>query len=114
MSVNLSFNVVECCTLNGRYVRYESSDLFSICCPEILLSCEEVVSPHYFSSRLQCDLYCYICGAFGSLKPISEEQKRSFQTVHPICTDCSDNGKKERTKGPRFSGKKPTASQADI
>ncbi len=56
----------------------ENSDLFSICCPEILQSCEEVVSPHYYSSRLQCDMCCHVCGAFGDLRPISEELQRSF------------------------------------
>ena len=27
---------------------------------------------------------CYNCGVFGDLKPISDEMKRSFQSVHPI------------------------------
>ena len=53
---------------------------------------------------------CYNCGVFGDLKPISDEMKRSFQSVHPICTNCSTQGKKERTRGPKFAGTKRTAS----
>ena len=52
---------------------------------------------------------CYNCGVFGDLKPISDEMKRSFQSIHPICTDCSTQGKKERTRGPKFAGTKRTA-----
>ena len=50
------------------------------------------------------------CGVFGDLKPISDEMKRSFQSVHPICTNCSTQGNKERTRGPKFAGTKRTAS----
>ena len=53
---------------------------------------------------------CYNCGVFGDLKPISDEMKRSFQSVHPICTNCSTRGKKERTRGPKFAGTKRTAT----
>ena len=83
-------------------------------CPEQNQSCEEIVSTHYYSSRLQREMCCYNCGIFGDLKPISDEMKRSFQSVHPICTDCSTQGKKERTRGPKFAGTKRTATQANL
>ena len=98
----------------GGTIFPENHNLFSLCCPEQNQSCEETVSTHYYSSRLQREMCCYNCGVFGDLKPISDEMKRSFQSVHPICTDCSTQGKKERTRGPKFAGTKRTATQANL
>ena len=98
----------------GGTIFPDSHDLFSVCCPELLESCEELVSPHYYSCRLKCELCCYNCGVFGDLRPISDELKRSFQSVHPVCTECFSHGKKERTRGPKFARKKRTATEASI
>ena len=35
--------------------------------------------------------------------------KRSYQSVHPVCNERSAAGKKERTRGPRFTGRKRKA-----
>ena len=83
----------------GGTIFPESHSLFSECSPEFLHSCEELVSPHYYSSRLQCALCCYCCGAYGDLIPISDEMKRSYQSVHPVCTMCSAEGKKYALEG---------------
>ena len=87
----------------GGTIVPENHNLFSVCCPEQNQSCEEIVSTHYYSSRLQCEMCCYNCGVFGDLKPISDEAFRA------ICTDCSTQGKKEHTRGPKFAGTKRTA-----
>lgn len=96
----------------GGTIFPETSELAPLCCPELVQGCEECICPHYYSSRLQCTPCCYSCGAFGELRPISSEMKRNFQTVHPVCTDCSACGKSERTRGPRIAGKKRTASES--
>lgn len=75
--------------------------------PRAVAELWECSKPALLSSRLQSvKSCCHICGALGDIKPISDELKRSFQTVHPICTNCSAHGKKESTRGPRFTGKK--------
>ena len=98
----------------GGTVIPESHNLFSLCSPEIIQDCEETVSPHYYSCHLQCVLCCYNCGAFGDLIPIPDDVKRNFQSVHPICTECKAQGKKERTRGPKYAGRKRTASEANV
>ena len=59
----------------GGTIIPESHALFALCCPEIIQSCEELVSPHYYSCRLQGTFF--ITGVFGDLMKIS------FQSVHP-------------------------------
>ena len=92
----------------------KSHNLFYLCSPEIIQDCEETVSPHYYSCRLQCVLCCYNRGAFGDLIPIPDDVKRNFQSVHPIYTECKAQGKKERTRGPKYAGRKRTASEANV
>lgn len=98
----------------GGTVIPDDHSLFSVCSSEIIQNCEEPVSPHYFSCRLQCVLCCYSCGAFADLVPIPDEMKKGFQSVHPICTECKAQGKKERTRGPKYAGRKRSASQANL
>ena len=50
---------------------------------------------------------------YGDLIPISDEMKTSYQSVHPVCTMCSAEGKNVRTRGPRH-GKKRTATEANV
>ena len=59
-------------------------------------------------------LCCYVCGAFGDLCPVSDEMKRSYQSVHPVCNEYSATGKKERTRGPRFTGRKRKATESGL
>ena len=98
----------------GGTVIPESSGIVALCCTEFLDGCSEVVSPHYFAARLANTPCCYHCGAFGDLHPITEEKKRSYQTVHHVCTHCHSTGIKERTRGPRFAGNKRAATEAAL
>ena len=85
--------------------------MFSVCCPVTLDSCEELFSPHYYySCYLKCNSVATTVG-FLDLRLISDELKKGFQNVHPVCTECFSNGKKECTRGPRFAGGKRTASE---
>lgn len=84
----------------------ETSDLSQLCCVEPNINCNSTISVHYFSCRKKFDLCCYSCGSFGDLVPIEDERRRKFQTIHPVCSDCKENGITERTRGPRFTGQK--------
>ena len=92
-----------CC---GGTIFPENSDIKSLCCIELLTSCNEDVSPHYFAAKFNNSICCYHCGAYGDLRTISEEMRRRYQTVHPVCNECYAIGFKERTRGPRFCGQK--------
>ena len=61
----------------GGTIIPESHALFALCCPEIIQSCEELVSPHYYSCRLQGTFF--ITGVFGDLMKIS------FQSAISSC-----------------------------
>jgi len=54
----------------------------------------------------------YMCASLSDLVPIPEERARSFQFIHPICVDCKENGKTERTRGKRLAGQKRKAPSA--
>lgn len=92
----------------------ETSDIITLCCIEFLNGCTDVINSHYFAARLGNTLCCYNCGAFGGLCTITAEMKQNYQTVHPVCNECYATGAKERTRRPRFSGRKRTATEASL
>ena len=109
MAVDLSFNVVEYGWYNYSLRDCCRTRTVSIDPPHIsvlmMAAIKELKLPptppkymlHLKGMRDHClhdGMCCYNCGVFGDLKPISDEMKRSFQSVHPICTNCSTQGKK--------------------
>jgi len=82
-------------------------DLYSTCTPKkkgakMLVAVLGVHSLYFF----------YVCASLSDLVPIPEERARSFQFIHPICVDCKENGKTERTRGKRLAGQKRKAPSA--
>ena len=98
----------------GGSIIPEESSLAMLCCTELISGCHENITPNYYASRLTNPPCCYVCGAFGDLCPVSDEMKRSYQSVHPVCNEYSATGKKERTRGPRFTGRKRKATESGL
>ena len=96
----------------GTIIPETDTDITSLCAHEILDSCSDNISPHYYAPRLK-NIHCCML-SYAALRSISDEMKRSFQTIHPVCTECYAAGIKERTRGPRFAGKKRTASEVSL
>ena len=88
------------------YVCGGPSELSDVCCVEPNITCNSIISVHYFSCRKKFQTCCHVCGCFGDLVPITDEMRRQFQTIHPVCVECKQTGKTERTRGPRFVGQK--------
>ena len=70
------------------------------------INCDKEISPHYYSARQKFPPVCYHCGVMADLVPISEDLRRQYQSIHPLCTECQDDGKKKRTRGRRIAGQK--------
>ncbi len=83
-----------------------TSELAMICCVELNVNCNSDMTSHYYSCKKKFQVCCYVCGCFGDLVLITDERRRQFQSIHPICTECKANGKDEGTRGPRFVGQK--------
>ncbi len=103
-------NFLYCC--GGSIFPEEDEDINLLCAHEILDGCNDNISPHYYASRLKNTPCCYHCGSYGDLRSISDAMKKNYQTIHPVCSECYETGIKERTRGPRFGGKKRTATEA--
>ncbi len=65
-----------------------TSELAKICCVELNVNCNSDMSSHYYSCKKKFQVCCYVCGCFGDLVPITDERRRQFQSIHPICTEC--------------------------
>ena len=98
----------------GGSIIPEESSLATLCCTELISGCHENITPNYYASRLTNPPCCYVCGAFGDLCPVLDEMKHSYQSVHPVCNECSATGKKERTRGPQFTGRKRKATESGL
>ena len=59
----------------GTILPEADEDINSLCAHEILDGCSDNISPHYY------------CGSYGDLRSISDDMKRKFQTVHPVCNE---------------------------
>lgn len=94
----------------GSPLFVDTSELTKICCVEPNVNCNSNMSNHYYSTRKKFQVCCYSCGSFGDLVPIPDETRRRFQSIHPVCTECKESGKSERTRGPRMAGQKRKAS----
>ena len=85
----VEYTELQCCkeeylyTCDGKII-LETSELVTLCCPEMIGGCRDAVSPHYFAARLHNYPCCHHCGAFGDLCPITAEMKRSYQN----CASC--------------------------
>ncbi|CAC5384430.1 unnamed protein product [Mytilus coruscus] len=73
--------------------------LQKICCVLAGIHCATEVSAHFYSSRLKFRPVCYVCGIDSSLKDISVEERSSYQSVHPVCTNCFNSGHLSRKRG---------------
>ena len=98
----------------GGSVIPEESSLATLCCTELISGCHVNITPNYYASRLTNPPCCYVCGAFGDLRSVSDEMKRSYQSVHPVCNECFAAGKKARTRGARFTGRKRKATESGL
>ena len=75
------------------------SILFNSIIVQPAVTCAAPVVSHYHSSRLGLPPVCHSCGTTHII-PISNELKRKFQSVHPVCGECKTvKNVNERTRG---------------
>ena len=80
----------------GASVTTPDTPLFGKIGVRCRLTCSAEISYHYFSSK-RFPLVCFVCGAPNAEK-IAPDLKERYQTVHPVCTSCPKDGKKERVR----------------
>ena len=81
VEIELGFNVLQCCSLNGQFIRY------------IVEKEEERDAPSQ-----QNTFTVLMSSAKEPRLPLPDEMRRKFQTIHPVCTECYAAGIKERTE----------------
>lgn len=70
---------------DGRFL----SEIFGV---QTNVSCEIVVSYHYFSCGLKLKTVCYKCGSENDLIEIEPEEKKNYQSIHTLCNGCKQGG----------------------
>ena len=90
----------ECVYTCGRVLMPTDHPLHDVAFVEPNPTCASHVATHYFASRTNSPLVCYSCGS-GTPDAITDTLKKNFQSVHPVCSECRENGISERTRGNR-------------
>ena len=70
----------------GGMIIPKSSRIVGLSCTEFLDGCSEVISPHYFATRLTNTPCCYHYGAVGDLNPITKERSRAIKQCIQFAT----------------------------
>lgn len=98
----------ECVYTCGGILVPEDHELYGTVFVQPKVTCAAPVVAHYFVARSTFESVCFHCGD-EDIFPISDELKKNFQSVLPVCNSSKRNGVNtcKRTRGARSLKRKP-------